>query len=250
MNANSRALFISDCHLGAGSESEDRDRERRLLSFLEHEAAASSALFILGDLFDFWFEYRHAVPRHHFRTLTALRRLVEHGVSVTFVGGNHDFWAGSFLEREVGCRVHHEPVETEVLGRRLFLAHGDGLASGDRGYKALRALLRQPWAIAGYRWLHPDLGIPLARAVSRLSRRHRDETRFDPTPLVERVARPRYARGVDGVVMGHYHHPTHLRFDGADFVILGDWIENDTFAALEDGSFHLRRWRGERSESW
>jgi UDP-2,3-diacylglucosamine hydrolase len=243
-----RALFVSDCHLGAGSEADDRARERRVVSFLEREAAQASALFVLGDLFDFWFEYRHVVPRHHFRVLTALRRLVDAGLPVTFVGGNHDFWAGSYLESEIGCRVHHEPARVELQSRRLFLAHGDGLMAGDHGYLFLKSILRHPLAIEAYRWIHPDLGIPLARTVSRLSRKHRDESRFDAEALRARVAEPRYAQGVDGVVLGHFHHPTLLTREGRDFVVLGDWIQNDSFAALEDGRFTLYRWKESGAE--
>src|SRR5262245_13991275 len=96
-----RALFVSDCHLGAGTPREDRARQDRLVTFLETEAATASRLFLLGDLFDFWFEYRHAVPRGHLRVLGALARLTKAGVPVTFLGGNHDFWADSYLAGEI-----------------------------------------------------------------------------------------------------------------------------------------------------
>jgi UDP-2,3-diacylglucosamine hydrolase len=243
-----RVLFMADCHLGAGSSAEDRAREARVLSFLDAEAPGARALYVLGDLFDFWFEYRHAVPRDHFRVLNALARLVAGGIPVTFLGGNHDFWVGSFLESEIGCRVSHGPIEVVEQGRRIFLAHGDGLARGDRGYLFLRAVLRHPLAIAGYRWLHPDLGIPLARTVSRLSRTHRDESRFDAEWLRARVAVPRFAAGADAVLLGHFHHPTHLVRDGRDFIVLGDWVKSNTFALLAGGRFSLLRWCGDRAE--
>ena len=242
-----RALFVSDCHLGAGTPQQDEARQERLVTFLESEAAQASALFLLGDLFDFWFEYRHAVPRGHFRVLAALRRVVERGVSVTFVGGNHDFWADSYLGEEIGCRVHRDPIEVTLQGRRLFLAHGDGLMAGDRGYLFLKSVLRHPLAIAGYRWIHPDVGIPFARAVSRLSRGHRDESRFDAEALRTRIAVPRFAAGVDGVVLGHFHVPTLLTREGRDFIVLGDWIERNCYAVLEQGKFRLYRWEKGRA---
>jgi UDP-2,3-diacylglucosamine hydrolase len=245
-----RALFVSDCHLGAGSEDDDRARQERVVAFLETEAPSASALFLLGDLFDFWFEYRHAVPRRHFRVLAALRRLTEAGVPVTFVGGNHDFWADSYLGSEIGCHVHRDPIEVSLQGRRLFLAHGDGLMAGDRGYLFLKSVLRHPLAIAGYRLLHPDLGLPFARVVSRLSRKHRVESRFDAEALRARIAVPRFAQGFDGVVLGHFHVPTLLTRDGRDFVVLGDWITRNGYAALEGGKFRLYRWRDGRAEPW
>lgn len=248
MNARPRALFFSDCHLGAGPPQEDRQREARVLSFLENEAPRADAVYVLGDLFDFWFEYRQAVPRSHFRVLRALGRLVDAGARVTFLGGNHDFWAGSFLAAEVGCRVSREPIEVTEQGRRLFLAHGDGMARGDRGYLMLRAVLRNRACIAAYRWLHPDLGIPLARVAARLSRRYRDETRFDAEWLRAQVAAPRFEAGADAVLLGHFHHPTHVRRDGRDFLVLGDWLWNNTFAVLEEGRFSMYRWREGRAE--
>jgi UDP-2,3-diacylglucosamine hydrolase len=242
-----RALFVSDCHLGAGTPEEDAARQDRLVTFLETEAASASSLFLLGDLFDFWFEYRHAVPRGHFRVLAAIRRLVERGIPVTFVGGNHDFWADTYLEREIGCRVHRDAVEITLQGRRLFLAHGDGLMAGDRGYLFLKSVLRHPLAISAYRWIHPDVGIPFAHVVSRLSRGHRDESRFDPEGLIARIAVPRYARGIDGVVLGHFHVPTLISREGKDFVVLGDWIARNCYAALENGKFTLYRWEESRA---
>ncbi len=244
-----RILFLADCHLGVGSSAEDRAREERVLSFLKHEAPSAAALYVLGDLFDFWFEYRHAVPRDHFRVLSALACLIERGVPVTFFGGNHDFWVGSFLESEIGCRVAHGPLEVVEQGRRIFLAHGDGLAPGDRGYLFLRGLLRHPWAIAAYRWLHPDLGIPLARAVSRLSRTHRDVSRFEVQWLRRHIAEPRFAAGADAVLIGHVHQPAHVSSGGRDFLVLGDWVTSNAFAVLEAGRFSLLRWQGDHAES-
>jgi UDP-2,3-diacylglucosamine hydrolase len=208
---------------------------------LEHEAPTAGTLYILGDLFDFWFEYREAVFRRHFRVLAALRSLVVHGTRVVFLGGNHDFWAGSFLRDEIGCEVHRDPLREEAQGRKLFLAHGDGLGPGDRGYPILRTVLRHPVSIAGFGLLHPDWGMGIADSVSRSCSR-RDESKFDAERLCRHLADPLLANGLDAVVIGHYHHPTHLRRERGEFVILGDWLARNTFARLEDGVFALRQW--------
>jgi UDP-2,3-diacylglucosamine hydrolase len=165
-------------------------------------------------------------------------------VELTFFGGNHDAWAGPFLRDELGARTYDDPAIVEVAGRRLALMHGDGLARGDRGYKLLKKILRNPLAIAAYRAIHPDLGIPFAHAVSHLSRSSRDESRVDREWLFRQLALPRFAEGADGAITGHYHHPTHFRRDGRDFLILGDWIDNFTFASLNAGRFRLERWTG------
>ena len=242
MSPTTRAYFISDCHLGAGFPPDRENREKRVLAFLEHEAPQAGTLYVLGDLFDFWFEYREAVFRRHFRVLSALRALVVHGTRVVFLGGNHDFWAGSFLRDDIGCEVHLDPIREETQGRKLFLAHGDGLGPGDRGYPILRSVLRHPLSIAGFGLLHPNWGMGIADSVSRFSRSRRDESKFNAEELCRYLADPLLADGLDAVVIGHYHHPTHLHRDHGEFVILGDWLARNTFAQLEDGVFELRQW--------
>lgn len=240
--AGDEALFVSDVHLGSGESSGDRDREARFLSFLDARARGARRLFILGDLFDFWFEYGHAMPRRHLAVVRRLADLAEAGVELTYFGGNHDWWAGTFMRGELGAAVFDDPARVDVAGRKLWLMHGDGQARGDLGYKLLKGVLRNRLAIAAYRAIHPDLGIPFAHAVSRLSRANRDESRVDREWLYRQLAVPRWPLGVDGVLSGHYHHPTHFRRDGRDFLILGDWIGNFTFASLNGGRFALERW--------
>ena len=246
--APDEALFVSDVHLGSGTEAENRVREGLFGSFLERRASRARRLFVLGDLFDFWFQYGHAIPRGHLSTLRRLFAVADRGVELTYFGGNHDYWAGAFLRDELGATVFDAPARVDVAGRRLALMHGDGEARGDTGYKLLKGLLRSGWAIAAYRAIHPDLGIPFAHGVSRLSRATRDESKVDREWLYRQLAEPRFAQGADAVLTGHYHHPTHFRRDGRDFLVLGDWIGNFTFASLNGGRFALERWMGEDSE--
>lgn len=246
--APDEALFVSDVHLGSGSAGQNREREARFASFLERRAAFARRLFILGDLFDFWFTYGQAIPRQHLTTLRRLGALAERGVALTYFGGNHDFWAGAFLRDELGATVFDAPTRVDVGGRRLALMHGDGEARGDLGYRLLKGVLRSGWAITAYRAIHPDVGIPFAHAVSRLSRATRDESRVDREWLYRQLAEPRFAAGADAVLTGHFHHPTHFRRGGRDFLVLGDWIGNFTFASLNDGRFALERWTGEAGE--
>ncbi|MDX1389887.1 MAG: UDP-2,3-diacylglucosamine diphosphatase, partial [Acidobacteriota bacterium] len=218
MESLGRAVFISDCHLGSGPPDADRARHARLQHFLEVEGPRSDTLFLLGDLFDFWIEYRHAIPNQHFEILRRLRTLRERGLRIVYVGGNHDYWAGPFLSEVIGCEVRRAPFEETVQGRRLFLAHGDGLRASERGYRFMRSILRAGWFGVLYRSLHPDWGIPLARALSRTSRSTNDESRVSIPDLRREIAEPRFTAGVDAVVIGHYHHPTHLRQNGKEFL--------------------------------
>jgi UDP-2,3-diacylglucosamine hydrolase len=228
--------------LGSGPKEAARARQERLISFLEGEASRAHSLYLLGDIFDFWFEYRQAIPRRHFHVLAALRRLKGSGVSLFYIGGNHDYWIGSFLRDEIGCQIHHKPLDTVLQGRRVLLAHGDGMTSRELLYRAFRSVLRNPMTIGAYRLLHPDLGFGIADLVSKFSRATNDESQFDAERLCTELAEPIFARGIETVVVGHYHHPTHLRRGDKEFIILGDWIHNNTFAVLEDSRFSIQRW--------
>src|SRR5262245_38654941 len=159
------AYFLSDAHLGTESAEREAPREARLIEFFESLPGRAESLFIVGDLFDFWFEYSTAIPRRHFKTLCALRRLREAGVEITYLAGNHDFWLGGFLSNELGIHTREGPVTVEKQGRRAWIHHGDGLIGGDLGYRMLKKILRNRVNIRLYRWLHPDLGIPLAHWV-------------------------------------------------------------------------------------
>lgn len=250
MTNAAQTLFISDIHLGAGSPEADAARGARLVAFLDRQAASARELYILGDLFDFWFDYRHAIPRHHVPVLARLGALVERGVPVTFFGGNHDFWAGPYLSQTFGIRSFDGPRTLSIDGRNVALMHGDGLARGDAGYKALKGVLRNRFTMAAYRALHPDFGIPFALWVSRVSRHSRDESKVDREWLYRQLALPRFAEGADAAITGHYHHPTHFRREGKDFLVLGDWVAHTTFAALSDGAFSLWSWDGTSARPW
>src|SRR5215211_1640097 len=155
-------LIVSDAHLGAVP----RATEAAFRDFLAHVPGAASGLLINGDLFDFWFEYGTVILREHYRTLAALATVVEAGVPVTFMGGNHDAWAGSFLRDEVGIALLDGPTELELAGRWTLVAHGDGVGRGDYKYRALKRFIRSPVVVGAFRVLHPDLGTRIARIAS------------------------------------------------------------------------------------
>jgi UDP-2,3-diacylglucosamine hydrolase len=235
-------VFLSDAHLGAEPAEREAPRERCLHALLESLPGRASDLVIVGDLFDFWFEYRTAIPRRHFPTLVALQRLHAAGVAVTYLNGNHDFWLGRFLADTLGIRTQDGPLTLETQGRRLWIHHGDGLVGGDLGYRVLRRMLRAPLSIRLYQWLHPDLGIPLAHLVSHGSRASRGEKPLEPERLWREIAEPRFREGYDGVIIGHFHHAHERRADGREFLILGDWISRFTYAVLRDGRLALETW--------
>ena len=231
--------FIADAHLGQGPPESNRERERDILAFLDEVGAERATLYVNGDLFDFWFEYGHAIPKRFVRVLQALGELRRHGIPVTYIGGNHDFWIGDYLTRELDVAFTDQSLTIAHQGRRIFLAHGDGLGPGDHGYKLLKAVLRNPVARGCFRWIHPDVGIPLARSVSHTSRRHAPRPQVTDELLYARLAKPRLAEGHDAVILGHLHRALHHRGPEGEFLILGDWMERRTVARLEEGRLRL-----------
>ncbi|HEV2105868.1 MAG TPA: UDP-2,3-diacylglucosamine diphosphatase [Candidatus Eisenbacteria bacterium] len=234
--------FVSDAHLGAEPPDRERAREARLHDFLNSLPGRAAALYVVGDLFDFWFEYRSAIPRRHFPTLAALKRVRDAGVDVVYLNGNHDFWLGPFLSEVVGARTVDGAVALSQQGRRLWIHHGDGLVGGDLGYRLLRRILRNRVSVRLYQGLHPDVGLPVARFVSSLSRAARGQPPLQPERLWREIAEPRFREGFDAVIVGHFHHVYERREPGRELFVLGDWIERFTYLVLENGRLELKTW--------
>ncbi len=230
------AMYLfSDAHLGAGSESAENTKLDRIRQFFDLVQADGDRLVILGDLFDFWFEYRHAIPKDHHRVICWLSALIESGVSVDYVSGNHDFWMGSFFADEVGVNLHRDTLNTEYDGRRMHLTHGDGLARADGGYRFLKRVLRNRFNIWLYRKLPADWAIPLAKKVSGSSREYTSKRDLSFVPDYEQYARTKLAEGFDVVAIGHLHIPSIQQFGEGTYVNTGDFIDSFSYAKIVKG---------------
>lgn len=244
----SKPVFIvSDVHLGAVPSETEASFRRWLL----HVKESGSALVINGDLFDFWFEYRRVVLSEHVRVLALLADLVDAGVSVLFMGGNHDWWGGDFLRDRIGVDFRREPARVRLAGRRVLVAHGDGLGSGDLGYRCLRLVLRGRLTRWLFRWLHPDLGARLAGWMSGTNR--------PPNTWSADVGNGRlaflsaWASGqlesdptLDIVATGHAHSPVVKELaPGRYHVNSGDWVVHRSYVTLGDSERPtLHEWTG------
>jgi UDP-2,3-diacylglucosamine hydrolase len=237
--------ITSDVHLGAVP----RATERAFLAFLDHVGAEAGRLLIPGDLFDFWFEYGDIIHGRHYRVLAALAALVDAGIEVVLTGGNHDAWGGRFLEEHVGVSFHPGHVRTRLAGRPALLAHGDGLGRGDLRYRALKALIRSRPLVWGFRALHPELGLRIARRVSTT------EAKSDADPGVQGRARfieewaveqLRAEPELGWVVCGHAHVPAIVEVGpGRYYLNAGDWLSHWSYVVVGDGGVpELRSWRG------
>ncbi len=237
---SNRTVVVSDIHLGAVPE----DNEKAFLSFLGEAQRWGEDLLINGDLFDFWFEYRQVIPRGYLRVLARLRNLVDDGMPIRFVGGNHDAWGGSFLREEIGIDVIEGPIAGDVGGRRAYIAHGDGLGGSDWGYRALKWISRSRGGRGLFRLIHPDLGIPLARRASRTEREHAKGPGSEGSRAAELA---RYAgevlathADVQLVVFGHSHKPEVSELTPGRFYLnSGDWIHHNSFAIVSPTEIRL-----------
>jgi UDP-2,3-diacylglucosamine hydrolase len=236
--------FFSDVHLGLESREKEKEKENRLLGFLKAILPSTDNLFIVGDLFDFWFEYATVIPKGFHRTLSALQEFTDRGSQVHYLAGNHDCWMGDFFATELGITMHPDPFEISLEGKRVFLHHGDGLAENDLGYKLIKPVLRNRINVHLYRWLHPDIGVRLAKGSSRTSREYTSNKHYGEEKGMVQYATGKIEHGIDVVIMGHRHRPEVIPIGQGMYINLGDWISYNTFAELTDGNVQLKTWNG------
>ena len=240
--------FISDAHLGIEDYAAEEERRNRLLDFLRSLRGRARLLYIVGDLFDFWFEYRSVVPRQHYTVLYALSALVESGTRVVYLPGNHDFWLGTFLDEQVGVETADGPLTVTHHGRKIYIAHGHGLIARDRGYRAMSKIMHSALSIRLFQLIHPDFGFKIGRLASRLSRRRGRPASWDPRQTYRDLAFTLLDDGYDLVVFGHNHSPT-LQYKGEKaYINLGDWIRHDTYGVLREGEMSLEKYGDEGAE--
>ncbi len=260
-----RIYFISDVHIGApGTGDATREREDVLIDFLKSIRHDAEALYIVGDLFDFWFEYRTTVPSSGARVLFELYNLVEAGVRVIYLPGNHDLWPGEYFSGQLGVDLPGGPITVTHQGLRIHIAHGDEIRT-DWRFRLSRGILKNRFCVGLFRLLHPDLGAILARYTSRLSEYRIRRRGSGNRDILYKAAREKISQGVDIVIHGHYHFTLHARVGGSpddpadtearaedrtdvrterrgELVVLGDWIQQCTYAVLEDGGIRLDKW--------
>ena len=240
-----KIFFASDNHLGAPTASESLARERRFVHWLESVKGEAAAIFLLGDLFDFWFEYKKVVPKGFTRTLGALAGIADSGIPVYYFVGNHDLWMDGYFESELNIPVFHAPQVFEISGKRFFIGHGDGLGPGDKGFKRMKKVFTNPFAKWLFRWLHPDLGVRLAQYFSVKNRliSGKEDVKFlgeDREWLVQYAKRKLEETHYDYFVFGHRHLPLEISLsETSTYFNLGDWISYYSYAVFDGTSMSL-----------
>lgn len=234
------ALYIfSDVHLGADEPEREQLKLDKISRLLELVRTDGDRLIILGDLFDFWFEYRHAIPKDHHRIICELSRLVQQGIAVDYVSGNHDFWMGDFFECQVGLKLHRDVLDLDYDGLRLHLLHGDGLAKADRGYRFLKRVFRNRLSIWLYRMIPPDLGIPLAKRVSGSSRQYTAKRDHGFVEDYEQYAASKLQGAYDLVAIGHLHIPALTNFPDGTYINTGDFVHHFSYVRIANAKATL-----------
>lgn len=234
--------FISDNHFMPFLNEEERERRQLFFELLKQIKNGADRLYIVGDFFDFWFEYKYVIPRHYFDILCELKAVVKSGCQVHFMGGNHDFWLYDFFT-ENGMQVYYDDVDMEIGDKKFFITHGDGKLNLDPFYPAFRKVIRNPLMIKLFRLLHPDLAYRIARLVSRTSRNKSPDSSDTLENLymrkIEEFSHKKFQQGYDFVVTGHYHFPMKYEKEGGIFINLGDWLEHFTYGRYHKGQFYL-----------
>lgn len=249
-----KIYFASDFHLGIPDGKSSLKRETLLVSWLDMVSADATAIFLMGDVFDFWFEYKYVVPKGYVRLLGKIAEITDSGIPVHLFRGNHDVWAFDYLKNELGVQLHRDAIVYDFDGKKLFLAHGDGLGPGDNGYKFLKKVFECKLNQFLFRWLHPDLGTRMGLYFSKQSRLANisKQGKKETGTRTENEMLFRYAKRkaeelpeVDFFVFGHRHIPLQEKVSAkAEMIILGDWINHFSYGVFEDGKMRLEFYKG------
>jgi len=242
--------FLSDAHLGSRALRHTRQQERRLVRFLDDIKEKAEAVYLLGDMFDFWFEYRMVVPRGFTRFLGKLSELTDSGVEVHYFAGNHDLWTWDYLVEECGVILHREPMTLSLADKTFYIGHGDGLGDPDPRFRFIRSIFHSPLCQWLFRWLHPDLGMRFGLNWAKHSRLAHGEGGDPPYLGEDKEHLVLYAKDylrshpdVNYFLFGHRHIELDLMLsDQCRMIILGDWISQYTYAVFDGEHLYMENY--------
>ncbi|MEN9548372.1 MAG: hypothetical protein RIR12_963 [Bacteroidota bacterium] len=251
---SNKIYFLSDFHLGAPTHAASLEREKQLVLFLDEIKAAAAEIFLVGDMFDFWYEYKTVVPKGYVRLLGKLAELADAGIQLHFFVGNHDMWMKDYFQQELSMPVYFEPKDFERNGKTFLIGHGDGLGPGDHGYKRLKKVFRSPISQWLFGIFPPKLGIGLANYMSRRSRAQAGATEEtflgeEKEWLIIYSKEVLKQKKIDFFVFGHRHLPIDYRLaEEARYINLGDWINYCTYAVFDGQNLELKSYIGKEEK--
>ena len=244
-----KIYFASDFHFGVPDRASSLLREEKFINWLDEVRKDAKEIYILGDLFDFWFEYQTVIPKGYVRLLAKLAQIQDDGIPIHFFKGNHDLWMFGYFENELGIKVYHEPIIKEWNGKRFFIGHGDGLGPGDYGYKFLKLFFTNPICQFLFNWIHPDIGVRLALWWSSKSRYQNEKRKMDEYKGHENEYLYQYCKKrlekehFDYFILGHRHLALNIALNNkSNYVNLGDWINLYTYAVYDGNTVELKEY--------
>ena len=243
-----KIYFASDNHLGAPTKEASFPREKKFVAWLDEIKHDAAAIFLLGDLFDFWFEYKTVVPRGFTRTLGKLAEISDSGIPIHYFVGNHDLWMNGYFEEELNIPVYHKPKEFTFNNKTFFLGHGDGLGPGDKGYKRMKKVFTNSFFKWVFKWGHPDIGMKIAQYLSVKNKliSGDDDATFlgeENEWLVQYSKRKLEDKHRDYFVFGHRHLPLNINLnENSKYINLGDWIQYYTYGVFDGETLELKEY--------
>jgi UDP-2,3-diacylglucosamine hydrolase len=240
-----KIYFASDFHLGVPDKKSSLIREKKIIRWLNQVSEDAEEIWLLGDIFDFWFDYKKVVPRGFVRLLGKMADIVDSGIPITIITGNHDMWFFDYLPEEIGVTLYREPVSRTWAGKKFLIGHGDGLGPGDKGYKLIKKVFSNKICQWLFRWIHPDIGIGMADYFSSKSRASTED--YDKIYLGdENEWLAIYAKDVlksehyDYFIFGHRHLPIDIEVgENSRYINLGEWINYYTYAVFDGRELKL-----------
>jgi UDP-2,3-diacylglucosamine hydrolase len=241
-----KIYFASDFHLGIDTAISSDVRENLIVEWLEHIKEDAAAIYLVGDVFDYWFEYKYSVPKGFFKLFAKLHNLIQAGVEIHYFKGNHDLWHFGYLDQEIGILMYDGPVVAQLNGKRFFVSHGDGLGPKDRKYKMIKSVMTNSFCQRLFSMLHPNIGLRIMRKMSNLSR---DNHSPEPNAVIANAIPISFCidyltddSTIDYFIFGHWHHPlVHLLPNEKSYYInLGDWMSHFTYGVWDGESFELQ----------
>lgn len=253
MTKGKKLYFASDFHLGVPNYESSLEREKRIIEWLEMVKVDAEEVYLMGDVFDFWFEYKHVVPKGFIRFLGKLAELTDQGIKIILFKGNHDMWMFDYLKREIGITIISDELIVERAGRRFYLHHGDGLGPGDKKYKLLKKIFRSKTCQWLFSWLHPSIGMAIANRWSKNSRIASNQKEVfvseDKEWLIQFSKKLLQTEHYDYLIFGHRHLPLFVQLEnGSQYVNLGEWINYNSYAMFDGFSLSLLYWNKETGD--
>lgn len=249
-----KTYFASDFHLGINTSLSSREREQIVCEWLEMVRVDATRIFLVGDLFDFWFEYKHAVPRGHVRFLGKLASLRDQGIEIEVFIGNHDMWLFDYFPNELNIPVHRDQIQTIINGKHFFIGHGDGKGPGDHGYKRLKKVFASKLCQWLFARLHPNFGIGLANYLSQRSRKMTAVEEFlgEENEWLVQYSNRKLSEfpEIDYFIFGHRHLPLDITLNNKSrYINLGDWINHYTYAVFDGENLSLKEFKTKKNKT-